>query len=169
MKAQKGQDIVEFALLLPVFLLIICGIIYVGFFFGDYMTLSNLARTAGREVAVMQDDAENIKNGGETKYQRIEEKYDNMLYAAQNDENAKQFITTLYVYQRGNFHVYEPGSSKATDAPKDSLTVDVVMTLNKGKGFVNTLENLGLIDSKNYDYEITYYVYDEYPTSSSGS
>ena len=169
MKHEKGQDIVEFALLLPVFILIICGIIYVGFFFGDYMTLSNIVRTAARETAVIEDKAEDINNGGKTKYEKIEDKYDDLLYKTQNDSNQKQFITTLYLYKRHNFHVYQPGDSKVTNAPKDSLTVDLVMTLNRGQGFVNALENLGLIDPDDYNYEIVYYMYDEYPTSVSGN
>ena len=166
MKAQKGQDIVEFALLLPIFLLIICGIIYVGFLFSDYMTLSTLARTAARETAVMQDSSDDISRG-ETKYKKVEKDYDQFLYDTQHDPNKKQLITTLYLYERNNFHVYEPGNPKALDAPKDSLTVDVVMKLNRGQGFVNALENLGILDADNYDYEITYHMYDEYPTTSS--
>ena len=169
MKSEKGQDIVEFALLLPFFLLIICGIIYVGFFFSDYMTLSSIARTAARETAVMEDKAEELANNGKTKYEKVEDKYDDLLYAIQNDSTQKQFITKLYLYKRNNFHVYPPGDSRAPDAPKDSLTVDLVMTLNRGQGFVNALENLGLIDSDDYNYEIVYYMYDEYPTSVSGN
>lgn len=166
-KSQKGQDIVEFALMFPFFILVIVGIIYVGFFFCDYMTLSNIARTAARETTVMEDKAEDINNGGQTKYERMEAKYDKILYDTQNDENVKQFVTTLYLYKKGNFHIYPPNDSRAPDAPEDSLTVDLVMTLNRGQGFVNALENLGLIDPDNYNYEIIYYMYDEYPTTSS--
>ena len=49
MKRQKGQDIVEFALLLPIFLLVLCGIIYCGFMFGDYQTVQGIVRNAARE------------------------------------------------------------------------------------------------------------------------
>ena len=168
MKHEKGQDIVEFALLLPVFILILTGIIYVGFLFGDYMTLNDIARTAARETAVMQDSSDDIASG-ETKYKKVEQYYDQFLYDTQHDPNKKQLITILYLYERGNFHVYEPGNTKVPDAPKDSLTVDVVMKLNRGQGFVNALENLGLIDADNYDYEITYHMYDEYPSKNNVS
>ena len=53
MKRQKGQDIVEFALLLPIFLLVLCGIIYSGFMFGDYQTVQGIVRNAAREAAVV--------------------------------------------------------------------------------------------------------------------
>ena len=55
MKRQRGQVIVEFALILPLFLLMIFGLIYSGMLFHDYSTLSNVARSATREVAISSD------------------------------------------------------------------------------------------------------------------
>ena len=52
MKRHKGQVIVEFALILPLFLLIMYGIIYSGMMFHDYSTLSNIARASAREAAL---------------------------------------------------------------------------------------------------------------------
>lgn len=40
MKNQRGQDLIEFALVIPLFLIFILGIMYCGFFFGDYVTLN---------------------------------------------------------------------------------------------------------------------------------
>ncbi len=54
MKKQNGQVIVEFALILPLFLLMIFGLIYSGMLFHDYSTVSNMARSAAREAAIMQ-------------------------------------------------------------------------------------------------------------------
>ena len=53
MKKQKAQVLVEFALILPLFLLILLGIIYSGMLFHDYNTLSNIARSCAREAAVV--------------------------------------------------------------------------------------------------------------------
>ncbi len=53
MKKQRGQVIVEFALILPLFLLMIFGLIYSGMLFHDYSTISNMARSAAREAAIM--------------------------------------------------------------------------------------------------------------------
>ena len=50
MKKQRGQMLVEFALLLPLFLLLLFGIMYCGFMYGDYLTLNNMARSAAREA-----------------------------------------------------------------------------------------------------------------------
>ena len=52
MKKHKGQSVVEFALVLPLFLFIMFGVIYTGMMFHDYITLSNIARTCAREAAV---------------------------------------------------------------------------------------------------------------------
>lgn len=54
MKRQDGQVIVEFALILPLFLLMIFGLIYSGMLFHDYSTVSSMARSAAREAAIMQ-------------------------------------------------------------------------------------------------------------------
>ena len=56
MKKRKGQSVVEFALVLPLFLLIMFGVIYTGMLFHDYITLSNIARTSAREAAVTAKD-----------------------------------------------------------------------------------------------------------------
>ena len=52
MKKHKGQSVVEFALVLPLFLFILFGIIYSGMMFHDYSALSNIARASAREAAV---------------------------------------------------------------------------------------------------------------------
>ncbi len=71
MKKQKGQVIVEFAVVLPLFLLLLFGIIYSGMLFYDYSSLSNLARSSAREAAISQSltstDIVNIENHYKTK------------------------------------------------------------------------------------------------------
>lgn len=52
MRFQKSQVLVEFALVLPLFLLLIFSIIYFSMIFLDYMTLSTVARNSAREAAV---------------------------------------------------------------------------------------------------------------------
>lgn len=49
---QRGQTLVEFALLLPLFVLFLFGTMYVGFLFSDYMSYDNMARMAAREAAI---------------------------------------------------------------------------------------------------------------------
>ena len=54
LKKQNGQVIVEFAIILPLFLMIMYGIIYSGLLFHDYSTLSNIARASAREAALSE-------------------------------------------------------------------------------------------------------------------
>jgi Flp pilus assembly protein TadG len=49
---QRGQSLVEFALVLTPLLLILLGIIQFGFVFNTYVTLTNAAREAAREGTV---------------------------------------------------------------------------------------------------------------------
>ena len=77
MKNNKGQSLVEFALVIPFFLLLVFGIIYSGMLFHDYSTLSNLARSAAREAAIVSG----------TQYDEIE-----TFYLKQS----KNMLTTLY-------------------------------------------------------------------------
>ncbi len=54
MRRQKGQAVIEFAVVLPLFLLVVFGCIYSGMLFYDYSTLSNLARSGAREAAIIE-------------------------------------------------------------------------------------------------------------------
>lgn len=51
---QKGQTIVEFALVLPIFCLFLFGIFYAGMFMADYATLNHYARNLARADVVGQ-------------------------------------------------------------------------------------------------------------------
>lgn len=84
MRFQKGQSIVEFALILPLFLLFLFGIVYFLMVFLDYMTLSTVARNSAREAAVA--NAEEYADH----YQVIRNRYTNQelpvdLYDWKND------------------------------------------------------------------------------------
>lgn len=56
MRYQKGQGLIEFALVLPFLLIIIFGLFYAGMLFSDYIALNNIARVAAREASVVTSD-----------------------------------------------------------------------------------------------------------------
>ena len=56
MKFQRGQSIVEFALVLPLFLLFVAGIVYVGFALSDYLTLSSTTRSIAHEASLTRNE-----------------------------------------------------------------------------------------------------------------
>ncbi len=58
MKKNKGQSLVETALILPVLLLLLTGIIDFGLLFNSYLVVSNASREGARQAAVGKTDAE---------------------------------------------------------------------------------------------------------------
>jgi Flp pilus assembly protein TadG len=56
----RGQSLVEFALVLPLFLLILCGIMDFGFLLYSRMTVINAAREGARVATTMTEDAAQI-------------------------------------------------------------------------------------------------------------
>lgn len=71
-KLQKGQSVIEFALVLPLFLLLALGIGFLGMVMADYLYLSSLARSSAREAAsISASDTEKYKNH----YEKIRLKY----------------------------------------------------------------------------------------------
>ena len=47
---QRAQGLVEFALVIPLFLLLVMGIIYFGMAFSDYLTMSNSVRCIAHDA-----------------------------------------------------------------------------------------------------------------------
>lgn len=63
-KSEKGQALVEFALILPILLLLVMGIIQFGIIFSAQMSVTNAVREGARTAAVSPNinDAETINN-----------------------------------------------------------------------------------------------------------
>lgn len=57
LKNQKGQALVEFALVVPILLIIVMGIIEFGFMFNAYITISNASREGARLGVLGGNDA----------------------------------------------------------------------------------------------------------------
>lgn len=53
---EKGQDLVEYALVLPLFLFLVLSIIELSLLFFDYVTVSNAAREGARAGVVVASD-----------------------------------------------------------------------------------------------------------------
>lgn len=76
MKRQRGQTMVEFALMVPFMALFIFGMIYGGAMFMQYLNFSNEARQIAREISVLEnvDSREYIiqtKYGATTEFARF--------------------------------------------------------------------------------------------------
>ena len=152
MKRQKGQDIVEFALLLPIFLLVLCGIIYCGFMFGDYQTVQGIVRNAAREAAVVghyTESADPLQSKIDN-YQVIAAKYNQIL-------KEQKVITHLYVPDAAGVQVYATNEKK--EKPENSVHATLRLELTKSDvSFVNYIQNVVGMPT---DYEVNCFMYDE--------
>lgn len=121
MKKQNGQAIIEFAIILPLFVLFLFGIIYSGMLFYDYISLSNLARSAAREAAVVQ-------TLGNNEIQSIERYYTG---------KAQNLLTHLYepapLDGENTFKIEQPTNDL------DSVMVTVKMERNVSSGLMEII------------------------------
>ena len=152
MKRQKGQDIVEFALLLPIVLLVLCGIIYCGFMFGDYQTVQGIVRNAAREAAVVGRYTESTdpSQPRTDNYQVIAAKYNQIL-------KEQKVITHLYVPDAAGEQVYATNEKK--EKPENSVHAELNLVLTKSDvSFFNYLSHFAELP---YSYSVSCYMYDE--------
>lgn len=152
MKRQKGQDIVEFALLLPIFLLVLCGIIYCGFMFGDYQTVQGIVRNAAREAAVVEHYTEST-DPSQSKidnYKIIADKYNQIL-------KEQKVITHLYVPDAAGVQVY--ATNDKNEKPENSVHATLRLELTKSDvSFVNYIQNVVGMPT---EYVVNCFMYDE--------
>lgn len=64
---EKGQSLVEFALVLPLLLGLLCGIIDFGWVYYNQITLANAAREGARYAVIHYDPASDWKDTAESK------------------------------------------------------------------------------------------------------
>ena len=155
MRFQRGQSIVEFALVLPLFLLFTFGIIYFGCVFADYAALSTIARNSAREIAVLQQsDASKREND----YQVIRDGF-----------NSQELPFDIYKWDPNNKDDFKIQYNDPTESsPNGNVEITVTAHLQGlGKDLFHLVK--GLSDSNNKgdsndqdDLSITYTMYSEY-------
>ena len=147
-RKQSGQSIVEFALILPFFLLLLAGITAFGMMFADYISLNNAARAIAREVSV---------TGSTTAYQAKYKNYGTM--------------TNMYLWDIGKVKL----NAKDDKALKQQKDVEVTITsdLNRKSGLLGFFGFLSDPGGKNDGLKIipnpitiTYTMYNESYTGS---
>ena len=58
MKNEQGQTMTEFALVLPILVVLLFGIIQFGIAFNNYVTLTDAVRTGARKAAVSRNESD---------------------------------------------------------------------------------------------------------------
>ncbi len=165
MKKQGGQDIVEFALMIPLFLAFLVGIALFGLYFSDWVSYNNLARSMAREAAVatasmQKDDNQNEKVVRDPSFDTIKGDY----------VKAYSGVTThMYLLNADSikFSIVDNEQKEVSDSAKAEAnrrpySVKVELHLKKNTddtGFLLGVKNLKIIipDSMN----VTYYMYAE--------
>jgi Flp pilus assembly protein TadG len=111
-RVEDGQNIVEFALLLPVLMWILMGIIQFGFIFAIYITLNNAVREGSRWGSIYVYDGNNTANQNDS---------------ARNDGIVDRMIQSrgiMSMAARGssgvNFSTVSNGSLAAASCPEQS-------------------------------------------------
>ena len=100
-KREEGQAMVEFALILPIFLLILCGIIDFGWLFYNQLSLNNACREGARyavvntaEDASTQAIINHIENSTTTVFANDGVDIE-IIYTAPNDPTSGDIKVTL--------------------------------------------------------------------------
>lgn len=98
MKKQRGQTLVEFALMAPMIFLLVFAMIYGGVMFMDYLNFCNEARTLARRIAVAStaDRAE--------------------LMETYNTDTGKEFTRFYKVNMKAGYNYDTKDASKPVDA-----------------------------------------------------
>lgn len=66
-QSEKGQAMVEFALVLPILLTLLCGIIDFGWLYYNQITLNNAAREGARYAVIHYDPSTDWKDAAENR------------------------------------------------------------------------------------------------------
>ena len=146
-RLQKGQSVIEFALVLPLFLLFVVGVCYVGMIMADYLTLSSIARSSAREASVKVTKEEYKQKGYKIVYKNYEDKKLPVDIFSWNPKDHKNDFKITYENNSQN------------------VKVEMKAALNK-KGYGYTLakvvDGLAGSDMKNMELSVTYTMYSEH-------
>lgn len=171
MKRQKGQSVIEFALVFPLWIMAIWLLSIFGFLFLDYLTLSNVARSSAREAVLLGTD----------NYETIRDSYvltdkeaasvgsdtgdnspsaDGVAADAKNADGFKRksvkLLSNIYIWQ-GNSSDFEIKSANGM------VTVTITPRLNNTFLGFNMANLMGALPQS---YKIEYSMYDESSASS---
>lgn len=107
MKKQRGQTMVEFALIAPMIFLMIFGMIWGGFMFMEYLRFSNDLRAAARDVALTDVD----------KRETLEKQYQTDLYNTYKEHLPELYEPKINVSDDGKDAIITVTFTRRNDLP----------------------------------------------------
>lgn len=154
-RRQRGQSMIEFAIVVPFFLIFIMGIAYFGAAISDYIALNNIARSCAREASI----------GGPSTYRQLETKY------LSQDLTAGLYEWGPQAYSKGLAKIdVQPDTSEATTGNHGNVVVTLKSRIDMSRENAATIFKRLLIrwsgaspDILNLDVEYT--MYSEYDLS----
>ena len=124
LRGQRAQGIVEFAVVLPLFLLLSMGVIYFGMAFSDYLTMSNTVRSIAHEASLKSTD-------------------DDYKAVIRNGTSGVTLLSDIYVWQpdstNGNNNDF---LSVTYDGTNHNVVVRAAARLNKDSSIANAVNNI---------------------------
>lgn len=128
-RKEDGQAMLEFALILPIFLLILCGIIDFGWLFYNQLALNNICREGARYAVVNTAADYSMDNICRYIDDYIEETYvigevDVTVSYSKPTDPLSGDVTVLAVK---DFRYLTPLISSVTGKPSRTLTAEVIM------------------------------------------
>ena len=110
---EKGQSIIEFAIVFPLFLALFMGIAYFGMLFFDFMTVADVARSSAREASLLRTTAT------QTQYDTIRDK----------QAAAATMWTSIYTWDKTSDAGFSIKST-TVNSTNDSVQVTIYITRN---------------------------------------
>ncbi|WP_303670228.1 TadE/TadG family type IV pilus assembly protein [Selenomonas ruminantium] len=151
---QKGQSMVEFAVIFPFFMFLIMSLTYFGLAFADYLQLNNIARSSAREALnytnITEADAKSkddktLNKSLQKNYNKIIEKY-----------SKQKLISDMYNWG-------DKSSQFDITYKNENVTVTIKAPLKKDTNslpaIMDRLANSNVSDSGTFDINIKYTMY----------
>lgn len=120
-RSQRGQSIIEFAVILPFLLLLFLGIIYICLFFADYLTLNNVARSSVREASMLSKTTA-------ADFNTIRQKYIN---TSEDSNDKTHLLTNLYPWKPAKNNNTDPAFQLKMDESSDAVVAEMSLSINK--------------------------------------
>lgn len=130
MEKQRGQTLVEFALVLPMMALFIFGMIYGALIFMDYLDFSNDARTIARRISVTTNEDQRL----EYVQKYCEKKEFNRFYTMERD---------VFLVDESNNPVTDSAGNKKEGANEPYDVIVTVTFRRNNKDLPNILQEFG--------------------------
>ncbi len=129
LRGEDGQAMLEFALVLPIFLLILCGILDFGWLYYNQLALNNICREGARYAVV--STAENHDTSGILRHIEnfIEDTYpiEGIVVTVDYTKPLDPLSGDVVVAAEKEFRYLTPIISTVTGKPTRTLTAQVVM------------------------------------------